>query len=144
MSRVAIVTCSLSLSRTPTIFPLSLLPHASFFHSPRSPLFTRSRNPQPSQAVTYIISLPWHNHLNVSCYLSQSVKESVAKELAGSTPFFFLHSFPFLIVIALLRSLANYRPRSPQIFLHRRPPLDLPHPLLPRNGSSSRMMHTIL
>jgi hypothetical protein len=103
LSRVAIVTlrfCSLPLSRTPTIFPLYLLPHAPLFYSPRPPLFTPIRKPYPSQAVTYIISLLWHNHLNFSSYLSQSVKESVAKELAGSTPFlFFLSSFLYLIDI---------------------------------------------
>ena len=54
-------------------------------------------------------------------------------------------SFPYLIPITPpLRSLANSQPRFPQISLHRHPPLGPPHPHLPRNGSSSPIMHTIL
>ncbi len=70
-----------SLSRTPTIFPLYLLRHVPFFHPPRPPLFSLIRKLYPSQAVTYIISLSWHNLLNSPLSFRSPSRSQLLKNL---------------------------------------------------------------
>lgn len=148
----------LALTLSPPALPSSL----SLLHPPSSLAFTLP--PECPLLISSFLSPPhhyqlptiniasgnshhfhlfWLNHLNSSLALPSPSRSQLLKNLQvrlHPCP----HSFPYLIRIAPLRSLANSQPHFPQISLHRHPPPGPLRPHLPRNGSSSPIMHTIL